>query len=831
MSEDVTNPQPETSADLPRSAEGDAGDAAPQELPILPSRDTVLFPHLVVPLTIGRPSSVKLIDEVASARRPFALVAQRDPAQEEISAENMHSVGTAAMVTRLLRQPDGTLQVLVQGIGRVRVLAIPQTAPYLAGRVEFLEEHVERTTEVEALQRNLANLFQRIVELSPNLPDELAVAARNVVEPGRLADFVAAALTLRLEERQQVLEATDVDARLRLVTGLANRELEVLEIGSKIQGQIREQMDKTQREYYLREQLKAIQRELGEVTPEQAEAAGLRQKIEAAGMPEEARKEAERELERLQAIPPASPEHGMIRTYLDWMTSLPWATSTVDVLDVAEARRILDEDHYDLDRVKDRILEYLAVRKLRATMRGPILCFVGPPGVGKTSLGQSIARAMGRKFIRMSLGGIRDEAEIRGHRRTYIGALPGRIVQGIRRAGSHNPVFMLDEVDKLTVGFQGDPAAALLEVLDPAQNATFVDNYLGVAFDLSRVLFIATGNVLDTIPPPLLDRMEIIQIPGYVESEKLAIARRYLVHKQLNEHGLAPEQLDITDPGLRAVIQGYTREAGVRNLDRTIAMLCRKVARKIAEGTSDRETITPENLAEYLGPRRYKAEAIEQADEIGVATGLAVTAVGGEVLFVEVSLVPGKGNLILTGQLGEVMRESAQAALTYNRSRAERLGAPRDFPQNYDVHIHVPAGAVPKDGPSAGITMATALASALSNRPVHKEVAMTGEVTLRGKVLPIGGVKEKVLAAHRAGVIKVLLPAENERDVEDVPADIREAIQLVFVEHMDQVLEHALHPARLLGAVPALTAAGEPHHFPTPGAQELPRTAGEAATE
>ncbi len=764
----------------------------PEELPILPSRDSVLFPYLMLPLTVGREKSVRLIDEAATGRRIIGLFAQRQPEEEEVSPEGLHSIGTAAGIIRLLRAPDGSLQVLLQGLSRLRLLEVTQTEPYLVGRVEVLREHEEVTAEIEAMRRNLTGLFQRAVSLAPNLPDELATAAVNIPQPGRLADFVASALNLSLAERQDVLETLDVNSRLRKVLAFINRELEVLELGSRIQAQIRSQMEKTQRDYYLREQLKAIQKELGETSEQEAEIDELRNRVHDAQLPPESEKEAERELDRLSRMPPAAPEYGIIRTYLDWLTSLPWNKSTVDDLDIGRARGVLDEDHYDLEKIKDRILEYLSVRKLKQDTRGPILCFVGPPGVGKTSLGQSIARALGRKFVRMSLGGVRDEAEIRGHRRTYIGAMPGRIIQGLRRAESNNPVLMLDEVDKLSVGYQGDPAAALLEVLDPAQNSTFVDNYLGVPFDLSRVLFITTANVLHTIPPALLDRMEVLSLSGYTEAEKLQIARRYLLPRQLRENGLSAEQLEVTDEALRAIIQGYTREAGVRNLEREIGTICRKVAKGFAEGRQERVVVDAAQVADYLGPRRFRSETAEREDEVGVTAGLSVTPVGGELLFVECSVVPGKGNLTLTGQLGDVMRESAQAALTYARSRARALGLPENFYEHYDVHIHVPAGAIPKDGPSAGVTMATSLISALTRQPVRRDVAMTGEVTLRGRVLPIGGLKEKVLAAHRAGIKTFILPKKNEKDMADIPPNVKRELEFVFVEHMDEVLRRAL---------------------------------------
>ena len=795
----------------------------PQELAILPSKDTLVYPYMMIPIALTGATWARLIDEAAADRRVIGLVALKD-AEKDPTPENLYQIGTAANIARMLKLPDGTIQVLLQGVSRVRVLELTQTEPYPKGKVEVIPEVEQRTTEIEGLQRNLLAQFQRVVSLSPTLPGEAAVAAANIQEAGRMADFIASGLNLSLAEKQEILETLDVAERLRKLTGFANREIEILEIGSRIQSEVKQQVDKTQREYYLREQLKAIQRELGMTDEREAETNDLRQKIEQAGMPEEAKTEAERELDRLTKLPPGSPESGYIRNYLDWMVALPWSRTTPDNLDVGRAREVLDEDHYDLVKIKDRILEYLAVRKLKPNMRGPILCFVGPPGVGKTSLGQSIARALGRKFIRISLGGIRDEAEIRGHRRTYVGAMPGRIIQGIRRADTANPVFMLDEVDKLAVGFQGDPAAALLEVLDPAQNSTFVDLYLGVPFDLSQVMFIATANMLETIPPALQDRMEVIRLAGYTEQEKLEIARRFLVPRQIGENGLTAETLAFTDDALRFVINGYTREAGVRNLEREIATICRKVARRIAEGENVQVVLTAEIVPDYLGPRRFRYEMAEKADEIGVATGLAWTPAGGDVLFVEVVLVPGQGGLTLTGQLGEVMQESARAALTYARLRAEELGGSGDFHKKYDVHIHIPAGAVPKDGPSAGVTLATALLSAVTRRPVSREVAMTGEITLRGRVLPVGGIKEKVLAAHRAGAKTIVLPRENERDLDDVPEHVRQELRFVLADSVDDVLKVALLPAQ------APEPAEEPEAVAA-GSGALPQAASEPRDE
>ncbi len=767
----------------------------PDELPIFPSGQTVVYPAIIIPIGTGDEKLVRLIDEAASKDKFVGFFAQRADSTKPLP-ESLYSVGTVAVIARMFKLPDGSIRAFFQGISRARVKEITQVEPYLKARIEVLEDRVERSTELEALTKNLLNLFQKAVELAPNLPAELGIAALNIPEPGTLADFVAAHISLKPEEAQDILETLDVSERIRKLTAFLNRELEVLELGSKIQSQVKQEMDKAQREYFLREQLKAIQRELGELDERTMEINELKAKIAEAKLPPEAQKEAERELDRLAKMPPAAAEYTVSRTYLDWLISLPWAKSTEDNVDIARAAQVLDEDHYDLEKVKERILDYLAVRKLKPDMKGPILCFVGPPGTGKTSVGQSIARALGRKFVRMSLGGIRDEADIRGHRRTYVGALPGRIIQGLRRAESNNPVFMLDEIDKVGADFRGDPSAALLEVLDPEQNYAFVDHYLDVPFDLSRVMFITTANITDTIPPALRDRMEVLELPGYTEQEKLQIARKYLLPRQLRENGLDAEKLEVSDEAILGIIRNYTREAGVRNLEREIGAICRKVARRMAEGADSRVEVTPDKLPEYLGVRKFLHEVAERGDEVGVATGLAWTPVGGDVIFVEAALIPGRGNLILTGKLGDVMQESAKAALTYARSRATSLGVPEDFYEKRDVHIHVPAGAIPKDGPSAGITMAVALISALTGRAVNREIAMTGEITLRGKVLPVGGIKEKVLAAHRAGIRKVVLPKENEKDLEEVPEQIRQELSFIFAEDIDGALEAALKDGR-----------------------------------
>jgi len=763
----------------------------PQELPILPSGKSVIYPSMLVPMAIGEERMVKLVDDAVTGDKMVGLFAQR-PGGDEPLPQNLYTVGTAASIVRMLKMPDGSVRAFLQGICRIRLIEFTQTEPYLKAKVERIEEREEKTPELEAMARNIISLFQKVVSLAPNLPDELAIAAMNMPTTGNLADFVAAHINLSLEEAQEILEAEDIRQRMEKLTRFINRELEILELRGKIQSEVQSVMGKAQREFYLREQLKAIQRELGETDERTMEINELKEKIEAANLPDEVRKEAERELDRLAKMPPQAAEYTTARTYLDWLISLPWAKSTEDNLDVDQAQRILDEDHYNLEKVKERILDYLAVRKLREDMKGPILCFVGPPGTGKTSMGRSIARALGRNFIRVSLGGIRDEAEIRGHRRTYVGALPGRIIQGIRRAGSNNPVFMLDEIDKIGADFRGDPSAALLEVLDPEQNSAFSDHYLEVPFDLSKVMFITTANLVDPIPPALRDRMEILELPGYTEIEKLHIAKKFLIPKQIKEHGLSAEMLELSDDAILAIIRNYTREAGLRNLEREIGTICRKVARQVAEGAQQAVKVTPERLKEFLGPQKFRYELAEEADEVGVATGLAWTQAGGDILFVEATLVPGKGNLILTGHLGDVMQESARAALTYARSKAAALGVDENFYAKNDVHIHVPAGAIPKDGPSAGVTMAVALVSALTKRPVPKEVGMTGEITLHGKILPVGGIKEKVLAAHRAGVKKIILPSDNAKDLEEVPQHVRDDLTFIFVKHIDEVLKEVL---------------------------------------
>jgi len=767
----------------------------PEELPILPTAESTLFPFIIAPLATDRPNIVQTIDAAMEGNKIIGVFGQR-PDAGEATADNLYSIGTAALIARMFKMPDGSIRVFLQGLTRIHLKEITQTEPYMRAKIDVIRTEAEKTTEIEALTRNLVGLFQKVVELAPNLPPELSIAAINITEPGDLADFVAAHTNLQREEAQDILETLDVAERIRKLTGHINRELEVLELGSKIQSQIKGEMDKAQRDFYLREQLKAIQKELGETDERQIELNELKEKIEQAHLPEEARKEADRELDRLSKMPPSAAEYTVSRTYLDWLVNLPWAKSTEDNLDIKQASQILDEDHYDLNKVKDRILDYLAVRHLKKDMKGPILCFLGPPGTGKTSMGRSIAHALGRNFFRMSLGGIRDEAEIRGHRRTYVGALPGRIIQGIRRAESNNPVFMLDEIDKVGMDFRGDPSAALLEVLDPEQNFSFVDHYLDVPFDLSQVLFITTANVIDPVPPALKDRMEVIELPGYTEREKLHIAKRFLIPRQLEGNGLSEGKLHISDKAVLSIIRNYTMEAGVRNLEREIGTICRKIARQVATGSNRKVTATPRMLHSYLGSERHRYELAGEADEIGVATGLAWTMAGGDIIFVEATPVAGKGNLILTGKLGEVMQESARAALTYTRSKADSLGIDSNFPEKTDIHIHIPAGAIPKDGPSAGITMTVALVSALSKRPVRKDVGMTGEITLRGKVLPVGGIRDKVLAAHRAGLKRIILPRENEQDLEEVPQEVKAQLQFTLVKTIDQALRVVLRPAR-----------------------------------
>ncbi len=766
----------------------------PDRLPLLPIRDIVIFPYMILPLFVGRDMSIKAIDDALSGNRLILLVAQKDLNTENPEPKDLYDVGTVGMIMRMLKLPDGRVKILVQGMSKAKIKDYVQTEPYFLVNIEKLVEPKEDklTLEVEALMRNVKEQLEKMISLGKMLLPDIMVIVENIDDPGKLADLVASNLGLKVETAQEVLEIADPRERLTKVNEIISKELEVLTMQQKIQASARGEIDKSQREYFLREQLKAIQKELGESDERTEEMNDLRKKVEEAKMPEKVMAEAEKQLKRLERMHPDAAESAVIRSYIETLAELPWSRSTQDNLDINEAKKILDEDHYDLEKVKDRILEYLSVRKLKEKLKGPILCFVGPPGVGKTSLGKSIARALGREFFRMSLGGIRDEAEIRGHRRTYVGALPGRIIQGIRQCNTNNPVFMLDEVDKVGADFRGDPSAALLEVLDPEQNFAFVDHYLAVPFDLSNVMFITTANLADPIIPALKDRMETIHLAGYTEEEKKGIALKYLIPRQLNENGVTDKDIVISDQALTQLISQYTRESGLRNLEREVANICRKVARKIAEGKKGPIHITPKELHKYVGPPRYLPEEEREKDEVGVATGLAWTETGGDILFIEATTMKGKGSLTLTGHLGEVMKESAQAALSYVRSKAPSLGIKEDVFGKTDIHIHVPAGAIPKDGPSAGVTMGTALTSALTGRPISKDVAMTGEITLRGRVLPIGGLKEKTLAARRAGIKTVIVPKRNAKDIEDIPKIVRKSLEIKFVEHMDEVLEIAL---------------------------------------
>ena len=771
-----------------------AGDLASfMELGIFPLRNSVVYPYMPQQLTASRERSIEVVDRAVNEDHLIGIFVQRDPEVEVPAIKDLHSVGTIARIHKVWRMPDGSVRLIVQGAARGTMGAPVHDKPFLKAAVERLDDVGDADAmDVQAMSRTVRNQFQAIIKLGSHLPDELQIMVINIDHPGRLADFIASNLELQIEEHKKMLGLLDIGSRLEYLAELLARELEILETGAEIQSQVQEKLGKSQREYFLREQLKYIQKELSGRDPHMAEVEELRAKIEAAQMPQEAREAGARELGRLEKMMPGAPEYSVARTYLDWLVALPWSTSTEDHLDIAAAGRILDEDHYGLEKIKERILEYLAVRHLRREMKGPLMCFVGPPGVGKTSLGRSIARALGRKFVRISLGGMHDEAEIRGHRRTYIGSLPGRIIHGLYRAGSNNPVFMLDEIDKLGMDFRGDPAAALLEVLDPEQNNSFVDHYLDVPFDLSRVMFIATANLVAPIPAPLLDRMEEIPLPGYTPDEKLQIARRFLVPRQLAEHGLGPRQLEFEIEVLQRLIEDYTREAGLRNLERHVGAVCRKVARKFVEGRKRKIKVAAAGLADYLGSSLYYSEVAGRKGEVGVATGLAATAAGGEILFVEATRMKGRKNLILTGQLGEVMQESAQAALSYLRSQTRRLKIDPAEVTGSDIHLHVPAGATPKDGPSAGIALTTALVSLFTGRPVRSDVAMTGEITLRGKVLPVGGIRDKVLGAQRAGIFTVIMPKKNEKDLEEVPTEIGKQMHFELVEHIDDVLQTAL---------------------------------------
>ena len=764
----------------------------PDELPVLPLRGTVLYPDLILPIMVGRKKSVKLIDDAMDSDRIIGVITQKRSEIEDPKETDLYSVGVAALILRMIRELDGSQRVIVQGVSRMKVKEYFQREPYYKAKVEVIDEGLVQGVEIDALMMNLKNLFQRAVELAPYLTSELGTMVSNIKSPAILADLIASNLNISTTEKQGILETFDIRERLTKVHLFLNKEVQVLELGNKIQSQVKEDMDRTQREYYLREQLKAIKKELGELDEHSTEIKELKEKIKKAKMPPEALAAAEKELDRLAKIPPASAEYTVARTYLDWLAELPWSETTEDNLDIDNAQKTLDEDHYDLEKVKKRILEYLAVRKLKADMKGPILCFVGPPGVGKTSLGKSIARTMGRKFIRISLGGVRDEAEIRGHRRTYVGALPGRIIQGIKKAGSNNPIFMLDEVDKIGMDFRGDPSSALLEVLDPEQNFSFSDHYIDVNFDLSKVMFITTANVLDTIPPALRDRMETLELPGYSEDQKMMIAKEFLIPKQISEHGLSSEFIEFQDAALQTIIASYTREAGVRNLEREIATVCRGVAKDVARGIKEKVVIGQDDLHRFLGPVKFFQEVAERTSNPGVATGLAWTPTGGDIIFVEATKMRGEKGLTLTGQLGDVMKESAQAALAYVRSKSKELGIEEDFFEKNDIHIHVPAGAIPKDGPSAGITMFVALTSLLTNKPVRSDVAMTGEITLRGLVLPVGGIKEKVLAGMRAGIKTIILPKKNEKDLEEIPENIRNQMNFKYIQRMDEAIDLAL---------------------------------------
>ncbi len=804
----------------------------PSELPVLPLRGTVVYPLTVIPLNVGQPRSIRLVDEAAtSPSRLIALVTMKDEKVEEAGPDDVYTVGTVAIIHRLLRAPDNTVRLIVQGIERIRIKEFTTVEPYLKAHVEVLPDIIEKNVQEEALMRNTIDLFRRLVSLAPHLPEELLMAALNAEDPRQLAYMIATSIRMELKDSQELLEFDKVADKLTKLDALITKELEVLELGKKIQSQAQGELEKTQREYILREQMKQIKKELGEEDEQAVETKEYEKKIAEAKMSPEAEKEAKRELDRMRQMPPAAAEYHVIKTYLDWLVELPWSKTTEDHLDIARARQILDEDHYDLKDIKERILEYLAVRKLRLerggdeeaqTYKGSILCFAGPPGVGKTSLGQSIARALGRKFIRMSLGGMHDEAEIRGHRRTYIGALPGRILQSLKRAESRNPVMMLDEVDKVGADFRGDPSSALLEVLDPAQNKTFRDHYLDVDFDLSQVIFICTANQLEPIQPALRDRMEILQLSGYTEEEKLNIAKGYLVPRQVKENGLKPEEIKFEDDAIRQIARDYTREAGVRSLERVIGSVCRKVATHIAEGKELPVVVNPAKVSELLGKPRFYGEVAERTSIPGVSTGLVWTPVGGDIIFIEATRMPGSKGFITTGQLGDVMKESAQAALSYVRSKAKDLGIESKAFEQSDIHLHVPEGATPKDGPSAGVTMATALASLMTNRLVRNDIAMTGEITLRGRVLPVGGIKEKVIAAHRAGIKTIILPRRNEKDLDELPDDVRKDLTFVFAEYVTDVFNAALCPA------PVKPMAGNGHELEgaeQPSKDRLPRAA------
>ena len=798
-----------------------------EQLPLLPLRGLLVFPNMVLHLDVGRERSVKSLEEAMVGDNRILLMAQKDAKVDEPAEGDLFSVGTVALIKQMIKLPGGTIRVLVEGLTRAAVLRYLQNDPFFKVEAELIPEETARTAEVEALRRSLLYQFEQYLKASRKIPPETLATVSEIEEPGRLADIIASHLTLKIGQKQELLEAAAAKKRLEKLSEILSREIEIVEIERRINLRVRKQMEKTQKEYYLREQMKAIQKELGEKDERTAEADEYREKISRAELPEEVAEKALEEADRLEKMPPAAAEGIVIRTYLDWLLELPWSKMTADRLDLDGAAAILDEDHYGLQKVKERIIEYLAVRQLAEKLKGPILCLIGPPGVGKTSLARSIARALERNFVRISLGGVRDEAEIRGHRRTYVGALPGRIVQGMRQAKSNNPVFLMDEVDKMSTDFRGDPSSALLEVLDPEQNHAFSDHYIELPFDLSQVMFITTANAPHNIPQPLLDRMETIHLPGYTEEDKVEIARRHLIPKQIEEHGLAPTNLAFSEGAVREIIRLYTREAGVRNLERSVAAICRKVAREVVKDRAVQVSLSRRSLQKYLGIPRFRYGMGEKEDEVGVATGLAWTEAGGDLLSIEVTLLKGKGKMTLTGKLGEVMQESARAALSYIRSRAESLGLDEDFYEKTDIHIHVPEGAIPKDGPSAGIAIATALASALSGAPVWREVALTGEITLRGRVLPVGGIKEKMLAAHRAGLKFMLMPVENRKDLSDIPANVRRRVEVKLVEHMDEVLDFALlkEPRREQAAAPLLDTeklAGAPPDAPGPRRQDDP---------
>jgi ATP-dependent Lon protease len=776
---------------MPAAAKNKKKNKIPETLPLISLRDTVIFPYMIFPLFVGRERSIKALETAYLQNKLIVLAAQKDAKIEVPTRDDIYSIGTVSTIMQVLKLADGTVKALVEGISRVKIKDYLKEEPYFEVLIEEIPEPEvsKKDLKIEALKRAVISKFEQCVKTGKPISPDAFVSAINIEEPGRLADLIAFHISLKLEERQEILETIDPEERLKRINSYLTRELEILEIEGKIQSEVKKEIEKTQREFFLRKQMEAIQKELGEMDEHMLEIQEFKEKIEKSGMPEEVKEKALREVDRLAKMPSAAAEAVVVRTYLDWLTSLPWDKKTEDNLDIKQAAKILDEDHYGLKKVKERILEYLAIRQLTERMKSPILCFVGPPGVGKTSLGRSIARALGRKFVRMSLGGIRDEAEIRGHRRTYIGALPGRIIQGMRNAGTINPVFMLDEIDKIGIDFRGDPSAALLEVLDPEQNDKFSDHYLDVPYNLSQVFFITTANILDPIPPALKDRMEIIELPGYIEEEKVKIAELFLIPKQLEAHGLKKENLEIEENAIKKIIREYTREAGVRNLEREIAAICRKVGRKVVEGNNEKIVIDENKLHEYLGPIKYYYGMAEEKDDIGVATGLAWTEFGGDILSVESTIMEGKGNLILTGHLGEVMQESAKAAVSFIRSRAKKLGIEKKIFEKNDIHIHVPAGAIPKDGPSAGITIAISLVSLLTQKPVKRDIAMTGEITLRGRILPVGGIKEKILSAHRAGIKTVILPKKNEKDLEEIPQNVLKELNFIFIENIDEAIE------------------------------------------